>query len=941
MRAPKNEAPETEGQSRVEADFQKIHWAPIPNAYHDLGTDLLISVRDARRFERGLVVGAQVKSGDSYFGKPEKDADEAITGWWYVENDVDHFDDWVLHPFPHLVVLHDLNTQTSYWVHVTADRIERTGKGCKILVPRSQTICPEQADALFDVAATQRRTMWSAQWNAFDSAAKRVQPGARLRYALLTPRLVSPHPNAGYDRELEPEEAIAILTRYNLFQYDQFVEKQRDRLEPAKLDNHRDWRWRLVNSYRLYLLTGNTNFIEQLIDNAPTLNEQAAVRIIVSTALIESERFRDALKLLEKSTDNDLPPVEYAWILVQRARVKAEIGKIPEARLDAASAARNLRGSMDDPTASLLSSSAAELLFSTWDYHTDSRAADESTGNTLDQVLRDTINAHDAAAAWGQGQTLASVLSGANKDTFQAWSGNEHTITLAHYDEADLHIRSMILVASLSGDHQGWCHLLAEASRYKLIRTTPTTPGQMIVYWLNALRRSGQDEDLERASKRMHVIGPIDVLREVVDAAQPASITRTTALSTLKLWRSAADVMSQSYANIAAKWCVEVIRNPTTAMEFRAQYRPNFVLWMFALDALVALLPVVDRVAQYDVAKLLPAFANSNTMIGQRIGELAWNIPAEVLRSANIDVLRAAALAQQDPQSKSVFLAALQRAGDVASATTLLDQATAGDWAAVAAVIEGPLSATQIDSVQAYLSRKADDIAAHPEKFSSGDPHAIAQLTIFAIVHKDEKAWSKLLSVFENTKLSINTIGQSLHILANRVGELPEGWLDGLRRALPAIQAQRVHHELLGPVSPGPKHLAIALEVDNQRQTHAVNALLAGNTHRERELAAVLIGRGFAPTSKPALHLLITDADPKVRQAAAFAIAKTCANDVAEWATAIKLIETNSGIDMPLAFLNGLSERTVALDPFLQSIVAKLKNHVSARVRAAATRLSL
>ena len=31
------------------------------NADHDLGTDLLVQARDERRFDRGLIVGVQVK----------------------------------------------------------------------------------------------------------------------------------------------------------------------------------------------------------------------------------------------------------------------------------------------------------------------------------------------------------------------------------------------------------------------------------------------------------------------------------------------------------------------------------------------------------------------------------------------------------------------------------------------------------------------------------------------------------------------------------------------------------------------------------------------------------------------------------------------------------------------------------------------------------------
>jgi len=136
--------------------FERIGWGPVRNEAHDLGTDLLVQARDSRRFDRGLIVGAQVKAGPTYFEDEERDEDGAVVGWWYYEPGAAHFDDWVTHCLPHLLVLHDLHADVSHWVHVTADRVTRTGKGCKILVPADQTIDREHLDDLLSVAARQR-----------------------------------------------------------------------------------------------------------------------------------------------------------------------------------------------------------------------------------------------------------------------------------------------------------------------------------------------------------------------------------------------------------------------------------------------------------------------------------------------------------------------------------------------------------------------------------------------------------------------------------------------------------------------------------------------------------------------------------------------------------------------------------------------------------------
>src|SRR6266508_1723082 len=136
--------------------FERIGWGPVRNEAHDLGTDLLVQARDSRRFGRGLIVGVQVKAGPAWFENQERDKNGAVLGWWYYESHAEHFDDWVTHGLPHLLTLHHLETDVSYWVHVTPERVTRTGKGCKILVPADQTVDSEHLDNLLTVAAQQK-----------------------------------------------------------------------------------------------------------------------------------------------------------------------------------------------------------------------------------------------------------------------------------------------------------------------------------------------------------------------------------------------------------------------------------------------------------------------------------------------------------------------------------------------------------------------------------------------------------------------------------------------------------------------------------------------------------------------------------------------------------------------------------------------------------------
>lgn len=80
MRAPRNEATGTSGESEVLAQFERLGWAGVIDSRHDTGTDLYLRPRDARRYELGAVMGAQVKTGPSFFNSPERDGDGNIVG---------------------------------------------------------------------------------------------------------------------------------------------------------------------------------------------------------------------------------------------------------------------------------------------------------------------------------------------------------------------------------------------------------------------------------------------------------------------------------------------------------------------------------------------------------------------------------------------------------------------------------------------------------------------------------------------------------------------------------------------------------------------------------------------------------------------------------------------------------------------------------------------
>jgi Domain of unknown function (DUF4365) len=322
VRASRQEQTSGVGVSEVSADFERINWGPVPNAQHDLGTDLFVQARDARGFDLGLVVGVQVKAGPSYFAQPDAAEDGSLRGWWYYEPQVDHFHAWVTHGLPHLLVLRNLESRTSYWVHVIAERVESTGKGAKILVPVDQTIDLEHLDALLAVAASHKPVI-GLEGTAWAASASYIAPARRLRYALLVPRLVAPHRNTGFGTAIGPEQAVALLAQGRVRDLGIFAEKHPAVPGLEEAGSSRDWRWRFVAALGRLWIDGDRDAVAARIDDAPNPQSRAAACVVTACALMDAERHAEAVALLSDQPD-DAGPVDWAWIQGQVARARAE-----------------------------------------------------------------------------------------------------------------------------------------------------------------------------------------------------------------------------------------------------------------------------------------------------------------------------------------------------------------------------------------------------------------------------------------------------------------------------------------------------------------------------------------------------------------------------------------------------------------------------------------
>ena len=93
------------GQSALITFFNDLGWGPLPTNKHDLGTDLFVQIRGDDLTDLGMMLGVQVKTGNTWFRR-ETTLDDR-PGWWFSESTDKHRSYWADHNIPHILVIQD------------------------------------------------------------------------------------------------------------------------------------------------------------------------------------------------------------------------------------------------------------------------------------------------------------------------------------------------------------------------------------------------------------------------------------------------------------------------------------------------------------------------------------------------------------------------------------------------------------------------------------------------------------------------------------------------------------------------------------------------------------------------------------------------------------------------------------------------------------------
>ena len=275
---------------------------------------------------------------------------------------------------------------------------------------RSETIDSEYAAALREVALTQHAPT-SHEDSTEDSPPEIVPAGSELRFALIAPWLVAPHPNS--EGSIAAAEGVALLAQGRFRGLKNRSDRNEDVPDPADPDAAVEWGWRFVAAIWDWATTDSTALLETVFESAPDTRSAAASAVFVACALARLERHRDAVEVLTPlAGDDEMDPVDRAWVLVQRARASLELGELPDCRADAAQARDLLVGYQNDITASAIAAVAAWQLYMT---------APAQHGDYLDDYLA-TVAAMDKSVSRWRWQQVGLGLANAVDAGFRQWA---------------------------------------------------------------------------------------------------------------------------------------------------------------------------------------------------------------------------------------------------------------------------------------------------------------------------------------------------------------------------------------------------------------------------------------------------------------------------------------------------------------------------------------
>lgn len=916
MRAGKTEVIGTTGQSAVKAQFEQLRWGANPNDDHDLGTDLWLQPRDERRFDLNTVAGAQVKTSGSkgpgtYFKTPEMDPEGKVLGWWYYESDDDHFDYWTKHTAPHFLVLHDLETHDSYWVHVSKERLEAAGGGTRIMVPAHQLIDEAHNRELIEVATSGRP---SIQWEGTaGGGGKEIAATDLLRHALIVPRLVAPHRN-DRPKAFNAEQALAALLLLRKADLQDTVPETKAQAK-TKL-----WAWTLFTAFKKYLETDEPESFRTAYDSAKKPSDKVAVTCAWAAALLERAEVTEALALLDEVISNDkASPPDHVWLLVQRARCLNELGSREEAKRAALEALSERTSAPDDPTMSALCGAAASVVYTSSPFGA--------------RNIADFIAGSDNIASWWRTQVTAWGLSANFEEQFQDWSRDSKR-RVGFEDTAWNYLRASSLIAGLVGDQGSWTQSYAKLAKLQLMRTNVQTEAAEVAKSLVMLCRAGETDSLADATRRVVLEGPAAAARAASESVRLEVSTRTTLLSNMNLLRSAGDVLAPDVADSTAKWCMTFLSD---LQSFHRLYLPNFHVPNELLKLLTAVVPALSAECRSSLVGWLVDLPGQSDQLTAQGYASVFRVVSTKPRDAGV-VEKLAARQAEDHADLSLAIDKLRAEVHVEYRLSLLYDIEQGDHAALHKF--GDVQALTGPAVLGMLAKLGEEVRetialAKRGAYSLGSydsPHTLVLLNLW---HPDHAQWDPFFEFLEEPGVSKDDLVRSLALLGRTTLDITadkERLAKSLRRLMTETggdaewlfgewaDVRGLATEALFAVDP----VAVS-DMD-------LWALMRGSSEQQIS-AALIIARRERPEEFGMLVALTASDDTSVQAVVANCLAGWVSRGIArdESSAWLEAMLDNPGTELARAVV--ARAKGAPEDDGMMQIIDQYKNHLSASVR--------
>lgn len=930
MRAPRNEATGSSGESEVLAQFERLGWGGVIDSRHDTGTDLYLRPRDARRYELGAVMGAQVKTGPSYFKSPQKDADGTITGWWFAEDDREHFGYWLRHALPHVVILRDQDRNLSHWAHITPERVVSTGKGAKILVPASQTVDAGHDETLSDVALTQLPTpTWDGTaW----TGAVHLAPADEVRHALITPRLIAPHPNldpnsiSGLEalamQVLFRDELERILEPMSLPTVARESDAERKGLSLDDARESADWCWRATAALHLWHYQGEPADLLRLVDLASTSAERTAASVLCCVYHFDKNDPDTALQVLQDAlAHDDYSSMDHAWLEAQRARALLEVGRHEEAFDLAMKTQRIHREAPSDVTAAAIAGACALTSF---------RASGWMQGDIANIIQRS-----DNPASWWRTQVMSYGLSAHLSEEFRSWS-EDASIRIRGSGAAHKRLLSAALLASCAGDHDGWRGATGALAEHFLISTGPTEDPDRVADRLTLLRLSGDSKSTGRATRHIVHRGPTMAARIAASGVDLSRSTRTTALADIELLTAAGDVLEPAHADEICTWALAMLQEPRAYLE---RARPTFIVLYKIIDLLKAMVLTLSDDALHNVIDYFldqPTVTDDAT--AQTLARLIHTIPVSAWREG--DRQRAANRAKGDaPYLREAFLGIAAPAIG-ASREQVLQRARAGELIVFEAIDDvRTLPSDAVNALMDQLCIVIDNLIEHAAKrsYSFGGLDPGRALTLLGVWHPSSGRWDRIETLLTAPGVRPQQQFGALQILAihgqtltDPVKEQLVEAVSALRNRVPARSLFEDDEDIRGLAA-----VALAALTDAASREPLIRELLGCDTVH-RAASARIIDRFGDKAESELLLALAGDTNETVRDAALRGLSRLVVADRASdgVVTILSNVLESGGRRSAAAVVSRL--HTPSEVPAVSQLLTIAAQHPSAKIRAAA-----